>query len=42
MTKDLAVLVGPDQPYLSTERFLAALDAELHYRMSWTFASAVG
>ena len=42
MTKDLAQLVGPDTPWLTTEAFLAALDAELQHRMSWTFASAVG
>jgi isocitrate dehydrogenase len=29
MTKDLALLVGPDQPYLTTEEFLAALDENL-------------
>ncbi|MDR0417804.1 MAG: NADP-dependent isocitrate dehydrogenase [Propionibacteriaceae bacterium] len=29
MTKDLALLVGPDQPWLTTEAFLAALDANL-------------
>ena len=29
MTKDLALLVGPDQSYLTTEDFLAALDANL-------------
>ena len=42
MTKDLAALIGPDQPWLTTEDFLAALDDELQHRMSWTFASAVG
>ena len=42
MTKDLAILVGPDQPWLTTENFLAALDEELQHRISWTFASAVG
>ncbi len=42
MTKDLAQLVGPDQPSLSTEQFLGELDEELQHRMSWTFASAVG
>jgi isocitrate dehydrogenase len=26
MTKDLALLVGPDQEWLTTEEFLAALD----------------
>ena len=29
MTKDLALLVGPDQAYLSTQEFLAALDENL-------------
>jgi isocitrate dehydrogenase len=29
MTKDLALLVGPDQSYLTTEEFLAALDENL-------------
>ena len=29
MTKDLALLVGPDQPFLSTEGFLEALDENL-------------
>jgi isocitrate dehydrogenase len=29
MTKDLAILVGPDQPHLTTEEFLAAIDANL-------------
>jgi len=29
MTKDLALLVGPDQPWLTTEQFLAALDERL-------------
>jgi isocitrate dehydrogenase len=30
MTKDLALLVGPDTPWLTTEDFLAAIDANLH------------
>jgi len=34
MTKDLAILIGPDQPWLTTEAFLAALDDELKRRMS--------
>ncbi len=42
MTKDLATLIGPDEPWLTTEQFLAALDDELQHRMAWTFASAVG
>ena len=29
MTKDLAILVGPAQPHLTTEEFLAAIDANL-------------
>jgi isocitrate dehydrogenase len=29
MTKDLALLVGPDQPFLTTEEFLGALDENL-------------
>jgi len=33
MTKDLALLIGPDQPWLTTEGFLDALDAELRVRM---------
>jgi isocitrate dehydrogenase len=33
MTKDLAILVGPEQPWLTTEQFLEALDAELQNRM---------
>ncbi|MEE4136598.1 MAG: NADP-dependent isocitrate dehydrogenase [Desulforhopalus sp.] len=33
MTKDLAILVGPDQPWLSTEEFLARLDDNLRRAM---------
>jgi isocitrate dehydrogenase len=33
MTKDLAILIGPNQPWLTTEAFLAALDDELKKRM---------
>jgi isocitrate dehydrogenase len=29
MTKDLALLIGPDQPWLTTQEFLAAIDANL-------------
>jgi isocitrate dehydrogenase len=29
MTKDLALLIGPDQPWLTTEQFLAAIEAGL-------------
>ncbi len=40
MTKDLAMLVGPDQPYLNTQSFLDALDAELTRRMGATLRYA--
>ena len=33
MTKDLAILIRPDHPYLSTEEFLAAVDTEMQSRM---------
>ena len=33
MTKDLAALVGPDQPWLTTEAFLSALDKNLAIRL---------
>ena len=32
-TKDLAALVGPDQPWLTTEAFLSALDKNLAIRL---------
>ena len=36
MTKDLAVLIGRDQKWLTTEQFLDALDAGLRAKMaSW-------
>ncbi len=34
MTKDLAMLVGPDQPWLDTEGFMDALDEELAKALS--------
>ena len=34
MTKDLAMLVGADQPFLNTEEFLAALDDGLSKKMA--------
>ncbi len=34
MTKDLAVLIGPDQPWLNTQDFLATIDANLNAAMS--------
>ena len=33
MTKDLAILVGPEQPWLTTQQFLAALDENLQKKM---------
>ena len=33
MTKDLALLVGPEQGYLTTEEFLAAIDQNLQERL---------
>ena len=34
MTKDLAILVDPKHPFLTTEAFLAALDAELQKKLA--------
>lgn len=34
MTKDLALLVGPDQPWRTTEEFLAALDQNLATKLA--------
>ncbi|MGR4009473.1 NADP-dependent isocitrate dehydrogenase [Leucobacter sp. 1207-22] len=34
MTKDLAILVGPEQGFLTTEDFLAAIDENLQARLS--------
>ncbi|MEU5052332.1 NADP-dependent isocitrate dehydrogenase [Streptomyces sp. NPDC021096] len=34
MTKDLALLIGPDQPWLTTEQFLAALDENLRKKIA--------
>jgi len=34
MTKDLAILVGPDQAWLTTQQFLAALDENLQKKMA--------
>ncbi|HEY6334639.1 MAG TPA: NADP-dependent isocitrate dehydrogenase [Alphaproteobacteria bacterium] len=33
MTKDLAILIGPDQPWLNTQAFLAKLDENLKAKM---------
>ncbi len=34
MTKDLALLVGPDQPLQTTEEFLASIDENLQRAMA--------
>ena len=34
MTKDLAILIDADQPYLTTEAFMAAIDEELKRQLS--------
>jgi isocitrate dehydrogenase len=34
MTKDLALLVGPEQGFLTTQEFLAAIDERLQSAMS--------
>ena len=34
MTKDLALLIGPDQSHLTTDEFMSAIDAELKNRMA--------
>ena len=34
MTKDLAILIGPDQPWLTTQQFLDTLDENLKKRMA--------
>jgi isocitrate dehydrogenase len=34
MTKDLAILIRPDHPYLTTEQFLSAIDEELQRQLS--------
>jgi isocitrate dehydrogenase len=34
MTKDLALLIGPDQPFQTTQEFLASIDENLQKEMS--------
>ena len=34
MTKDLAILIRPDHPFLTTDDYLDAVDAELKARMA--------
>jgi isocitrate dehydrogenase len=33
MTRDLSVLIGPDQPWMNTQAFLAKLDENLRKAM---------
>ena len=33
MTKDLAILIGPEQPWLNTQAFLAKIDENLQAAM---------
>ena len=33
MTKDLAILIRPDHPFLTTEEYMDAVDTELQRRM---------
>ena len=34
MTKDLALLIGPDQPFQTTQDFLASIDENLQAAMA--------
>jgi isocitrate dehydrogenase len=34
MTKDLAILIRADHPYLTTEQFMDAVDAELKSQLA--------
>jgi isocitrate dehydrogenase len=34
MTKDLAILIGPDQPWMTTNQFLDKLDENLKKAMA--------
>jgi isocitrate dehydrogenase len=34
MTKDLAILIRPDHPYLTTEQYMHAVDMELKKQMA--------
>jgi isocitrate dehydrogenase len=34
MTKDLSILISKDQPWLTTEDYLAALDRRLQQKMA--------
>jgi isocitrate dehydrogenase len=34
MTKDLALLIGPEEPWQTTQEFLASIDANLSHAMA--------
>jgi isocitrate dehydrogenase len=34
MTKDLALIIGPDEPWQTTQEFLASIDENLQKEMS--------
>jgi isocitrate dehydrogenase len=34
MTKDLALLIGPDEPWQTTQEFLASIDENLQKEMN--------
>ena len=34
MTKDLAILIGPDQPWMTTTQFLDRLEEELRTKLA--------
>jgi isocitrate dehydrogenase len=34
MTKDLAILIRPDHPFLTTEAYMAEVDAEMRRKMA--------
>ncbi len=41
MTKDLAMLIGPEQPWLTTNQFLAKLDENLRVKMGYAQSATV-
>jgi isocitrate dehydrogenase len=41
MTKDLAILIGPEQPWLTTNQFLAKLDENLRVKMGYAQSATV-
>jgi isocitrate dehydrogenase len=42
MTKDLALLIGPDQPFLTTQDFLAAIDENLKAAIDENLKASIG